>query len=279
MATGQIVKIISNDYFVNKDGSLIVCKARGKFKNDSVSLQVGDYVEFDLEKHYITSVLARKNHLSRPNVANVDQAFLLTSLKSPDFDTNLMDKLLCVCHLNAIEPVICLSKKDLLTSSEWKSLKKIIQYYKKLGYKVLFNKNLSKLKKLLKNKTTVVTGQTGSGKSSLMNSLDPSLNFDTNEISKALGRGKHTTRYVTLVSMYGDKIVDTPGFSNIDLSSYSVDAIKESFKEFKYYQCPYKDCRHLNEDNCTVKKQVAAGKILATRYENYCKIIKGRDSR
>ena len=188
---------------------------------------------FNEKEKIIEGLEKRRNYLDRPNVSNIDQAFIITSLKSPDFSDNLLDKLLTICFINDIKPVICLTKKDLLGKDEFRALKKIISYYKKLGIKVIYNKNLRKIKKMFKNKTTVFTGQTGSGKSTLMNRLDKNLNFETNEISQALGRGKHTTRYVSLVNIGKGKVLDTPGFSSLDLTKYSDKDIKDSFIEFK----------------------------------------------
>ena len=273
---GQIIQIISNDYYVNYNGEKYICKARGKLKYNNITPQVGDYVIFDIKQNLITDIVKRKNSLDRPNVSNIDQAFIITSLKHPDFSLNLLDKLLVICHINNIKPIICLTKKDLLTKDEYKKLKPIISYYKKIGYKVLFNTNLFKIKRCFKNKTTVFTGQTGSGKSTLINKLDKSLNFETNEISEALGRGKHTTRYVTLVELFKGKVLDTPGFSFLDLSSYSDEQIKNAFIEFNDVSCDYKDCRHINEDKCAVKKLVFKNVILNSRYDNYKKFIEKR---
>lgn len=272
---GQIVKIISNDYFVKTKDKEFVCKARGKFRNENIIPKVGDYVLFDDKELVIKKIEKRRNEFDRPNVSNIDEAFLITSLKHPDFSTNLLDKLLCICYLKNIEPVICLTKKDLLTKDEFNRLKPIIKYYKKLGYKVLYNTNLFRIKRCFKNKTIVFTGQTGAGKSSLLNKLDKSLNFETNEISKALGRGKHTTRYVTLVELFKGKVLDTPGFSAIDLEGYTDEEIRNSFIEFTKYKCPYKNCSHLNEKECKVKLEVG-NKILKSRYENYKKFIEKR---
>lgn len=272
---GQIVKIISNDYFVVSENKEYRCKARGNFRNRNVIPKVGDYVSFNNNDLVITEIFKRKNDLDRPNVANIDRAFLITSLKSPGFSTNLLDKLLVICHINEIEPVICFTKKDLLTKEEYKKLKPIINYYKKIGYRVVYNTNISKIKRMFKDKTTVFTGQTGAGKSTLMNKFDKMLNFETQEISKALGRGKHTTRYVTLVNLFKGKVLDTPGFSALDLSKYSDNQIKEAFIEFSNYSCPYKDCKHLEEKECVVKKEVGK-KILKSRYDNYKKFIEKR---
>lgn len=272
---GQIIKIISNDYFVSYQDKEYICKARGKLRNKNLTLKVGDYCIFNEKEEVIEEICKRKNSLERPSVSNIDQAFIITSLKSPALSTNLLDKLLVICHINNIEPVICLTKKDLLPKNEYKEIKKIIKYYKHLGYKVLYNNQLYRIKKCFKNKTTVFTGQTGAGKSTLLNKLDKNLNFETNEISKALGRGKHTTRYVTLVNLAKGKVLDTPGFSALDLSLYNDEEIKKSFIEFSKYKCPYKDCFHLKEKECEVKKQVGK-KIIKPRYDNYKKFIEKR---
>ncbi len=272
---GQIVKNISNDYTVFANNKYYVCKCRGKIKNENITPLVGDYCIFDSENNYITSICERKNFLTRPMVANIDQAFIVTSLKEPAFSTNLLDKLLVICTLNNIKPIIILTKKDKLTREEKKELKKVLKYYKKY-YKVLYNTNLFRIKLLLRNKTTVFTGQTGSGKSTLMNKLDKNLDFETNEISHALGRGKHTTRCVSLVRMYNGKVLDTPGFSDIDLSIYSKEQIKQSFIEFNKYECQYKDCMHINENNCKIKELVKKQEILEDRYINYKKMISNK---
>ena len=273
---GQIIKIISNDYFVYSDNDTYRCKSRGKFRNDKITPQVGDFCIFNKEELVITEILNRKNSLDRPNVANIDQAFIITSLKKPDFSSNLLDKLLIICKINNIDPIICLTKKDLLTSSEFKSLKPIIKYYKKIGYKIIYNTNLFKIKRLFKNKTTVFTGQTGSGKSTLLNKLDKTLNFETNEISEALGRGKHTTTIITLVNLFKGKVLDTPGFSSFDLTNISNEAIRDSFIEFNNVSCPYKDCMHINENDCYVKYNVNKNIILKSRYDNYKKFLEKR---
>lgn len=271
---GQIIKILSNDYTVSSNDKIYTCKSRGNFRNKNITPKVGDYVFFDEKNRYILNVLERKNSLKRPNVANVDQAIILTSLKEPDFSTNLLDKFLVICFANNIKPIICISKYDLVSKKEFRIVKKILNYYKKVGYKIVYNKKTGELKKLLPNKTTVFTGQTGSGKSTLINQIDRSLHFETGEISKALGRGRHTTRCVSLVEINHGKVLDTPGFSDIDLKEFKKEDILNSFIEFKKYNCPFKDCMHTFEKDCEIKKQVLKGKILKSRYDNYLKFIK-----
>ena len=270
---GQIVKIISNLYSVSSNNELYECRARGKFRNEKITPTVGDSVEFDPENKYIINIEKRKNTLIRPMVSNIDQAFIITSLKEPDFSSNLLDKLLVVLEYNHIKPIICITKNDLVSQREKQNLKQIIKYYQKIGYKVLYNYNLFRIKRLFKNKTTVFTGQTGAGKSTLLNKLNKNLNLETGEISHALGRGRHTTRHVELINMYKGKVLDTPGFSSIDLSNMTKEDIRDSFVEFKNYNCEFKNCMHLKEKKCMIKEAVEKNQILQSRYENYKKFI------
>lgn len=267
---GQITKIISNLYYVNVDNKVYACHSRGLFRNKKITPLVGDYCKIDEKNLYILDILPRKNSLNRPLVANVDQAIIMTSLANPDFDSNLLDKLLVVLEINNIKPIICFSKEDLLKEEDKKYYKNIANYYKKIGYLVFYNYEKDKIKELFKDKTTFFTGQTGSGKSSMLNTLDSTLNLEVGEISLALGRGKHTTRCVELLNIFGGKLVDTPGFSSIDLSIYSKESIRDSFIEFGF-NCKYKDCNHINEDAllCDVKRRVENKEILESRYENY----------
>ena len=206
-------------------------------------------------------------------VSNIDQAFIITSLKEPDFSSNLLDKLLVVLEYNHIKPIICITKSDLVNPKEKTELKQIIKCYRNIGYKVLYNYNLFRIKRLFKNKTTVFTGQTGAGKSTLLNKLNKKLNLETGEISQALGRGKHTTRHVELISMFHGKVLDTPGFSSIDLSNMTKEEIRDSFIEFNNYKCEFKNCMHLKEKKCKVKEALDNNLILNSRYENYKKFI------
>jgi ribosome biogenesis GTPase len=273
---GQIVKILSNLYTVNSNGKIYECHSRGKFRNNKITPMVGDYVKFDSENKYILEILPRLNELERPLVSNIDQGLIVTSLKGPDFSTNLLDKLLVVMEHHKIKPIICLTKNDLLNNNEKKEIKRYVNYYKSLGYKVLYNTNLFRIKRLFKGKTTVFTGQSGAGKSTLINKLDKRLNLETGEISKALGRGRHTTRFVQLIELFGGKVVDTPGFSMIEFNGMTNEDIRDSFIEFKKYPCPFKDCMHLTEKECRVKKEVENNNILESRYEDYKKFISGR---
>lgn len=272
---GIIIKNISNDYVVESNEKQYTCKARGKFKKDKIIPLVGDKCIFDEEKKYIIELLPRSTELVRPPVANINQAFIITSAKEPDYSSNLLDKLLCIIEYNNITPVICFTKLDLLNEEEKQKIEETISYYKKIGYKVFKNTEIEEIKKSFKEKITVFTGQSGAGKSTLLNKLNPRLNLKTNEISQALGRGKHTTRHVELIEMYGGLIADTPGFSSISFIGMKDEDIRDNFIEFNEYRefCEYKDCMHISETDCEIKRQLGKN-ILDSRYENYLKFIK-----
>ena len=272
---GTIIKQISNLYTVSIDNELYECRARGKFYHDKLTPLVGDKVKIDIDNNYILEILERKNFLNRPSIANVDDCIIITSLKAPDLDLNLLDKLLCLIIHNKINPIICFTKMDLLSSKEKKEIKKIIKYYSVLGIKNFTNKDLKKIAKSIAGKTVVLTGQTGAGKSTLLNRLNKEYNIDTNPISKALGRGVHTTRHVELYEYKTSLIADTPGFSSLDIESLSIEEIKETYPEFNI-KCEYHNCNHIKEQECEVKKLVVSGKIIESRYINYLKFIGGK---
>lgn len=270
---GKIIKQISNDYTVKAD-KLYVCKARGKFRNMRLTPLVGDEVIFN-DQNYILEILPRKNELNRPSIANIDAAIIITSLKKPDFSSNLLDKLLTIIEFNNIKPIIIFTKKDLLTAEEYEKLKPYIDYYKKIGYEVYLNDEIEKISKIFKGKVSVFTGQTGAGKSTLLNKLNKNLNLETNEISLALNRGKHTTRHTELLEVSGGLVADTPGFSAVDFTDMTNEDIRDNFIEFNVYrhECNFNDCTHTHEKNCKVKEKVEEKEILQSRYENYLKFI------
>ena len=270
---GQIVKINSDLHFVNCNGDVYQCKCRGIFRKEHITPVVGDYVLFNAEKKIIEEILPRKCIFQRPKVANIDQAFIVTSLKHPDFSLNLLDKMLILMELHNVEGIICITKEDLCTKAELVKYNALLSYYKEIGYKVVSNTELDKIKELCKDKTSVFTGQTGSGKSTLLNKLNPDLHLETNDISYSLGRGKHTTRIVELFEFCGGKLLDTPGFSSLEFKDVSNDKIKEAFREFNNYSCPYKDCSHTNEKECRIKEEVNANNIMRSRYDNYLNFI------
>ena len=269
MSQGRIIKALSGFYYVEDGDKIIQCRARGKFRKDEIKPLVGDYVEY--QDNYIMKLLPRKNFLIRPPICNVYQALIVSSCKEPDFSSMLLDKFLLVIEHLQIEPIIVISKIDLGD----KEVKKYIADYRKAGYRVYEisskdNVGIMELKSVFKDKITVITGQSGVGKSSLLNALDINLNLETNVISKSLGRGKHTTRHVELIKMYDGYIGDTPGFSSIDLN-IKPEELAVAYHDFEEYshKCKFRGCLHDSEPNCGVKQAVVDGVISKERYEHY----------
>lgn len=273
---GRVIKLISNDYTVLLGDEEIICKSRGKFRHFNLSVKVGDFVKVDVKQKYILDILDRKNELVRPPVSNIDQVIIITSVKDPDFSTNLLDKLLTIVSFNNIKPVILFTKLDLLNKEELKEMKKYSSYYSKF-YTVYYNDKTKEFEKCFKDKITVFTGQSGAGKSTLLNKLNPNFKIKTDKISYALGRGKHTTRHVELLPLFDGFVADTPGFSDIEFNDMREKDIRDNFEDFNKYrdQCKYKDCLHDKEDHCKIKELVEDGTILKERYQNYIKFING----
>lgn len=266
---GRIIKQISNDYWILADNKEYICKPRGKLRKIDSPI-VGDIVNFDEKNNYILDILKRKNELNRPRISNIDQCLIVQSVKDPDLDLNLLDKLLCILEFNNIEPIIVFSKVDLLKDKN--EFNKIFNYYQKY-YQVYLNTD--DISKIFKNKYTVITGQSGAGKSTLLNKLDPNFKINTSSISKALGRGKHTTRHTQFYKVYDGYVADTPGFSSLEFTNMSKSDIRDGFRDFNLYRnkCKYADCMHDKEDNCYIKDLVKEKIILQSRYENYLKFI------
>ena len=272
---GRITRIISNLYTVKVGDEVYGCRARGRFRKDGISPVVGDNVVIDDNDNYILEILPRKNQLDRPVIANVDMAFIVTSTKKPNLDLVLLDKLISVITFNDIEPVIILTKTDLLVRDEEKEfVENLKNYYEMIGIKVFYNTETAEIKKIVKNKLVVLAGQTGAGKSSLLNRVDTNLDIKTDEISEALGRGKHTTRHVELYEIGEGLIADTPGFSALDLKDMDKMQLKDTFVEFSDYECKFRDCIHSKETGCKVKEAVENKQILKTRYDNYLSFLK-----
>jgi ribosome biogenesis GTPase / thiamine phosphate phosphatase len=278
MTHGLITKLKAGTYTVAYNQSVYQCKPRGVFRHQNIDPRVGDKVILDDTLTTITEVLDRHSILKRPAIANVDQAFLVMSVAQPELSEILLDRFLVLVEEAGIEGIIVLTKIDLMDDASLKTIQKKMAYYETL-YPVFYvskhdPKTILPLKALFKDKITVFAGQTGAGKSSLLNHLSPELNLATQEISKALGRGKHTTRHVELWHLYDGFIADTPGFSKLEFEKLDKANLKYYFKDFKALasECKFRECNHLKEPGCAVKKAVEEGLIPNSRYESYEKI-------
>lgn len=273
---GKIIKITRGEYLVLANNKKYKCKARGKLRQMNVTPIVGDNITMDIVSEtegYIINVKPRRNELQRPPISNIDIAFIITSAVQPNFSSKLLDKMISMVEINNITPIICFSKLDIANKKIKKEIKDYIKYYKSIGYKVITNKQTFKIKKIFKNKTAVLSGQSGVGKSTLLNNLNKKLDIETAPISKALGRGKHTTRHVELLPLFKGWVADTPGFSALEFNKIDKKQIRDSFIEFQNLNCKYKECMHLKEPGCKVKEGLIRNKIKQSRYDNYKKIM------
>lgn len=292
MSKGLVIRLIAGEYKVyDLDTKIIInAKPRGVMRIKSSAPKVGDYVDFTLineNSGIIEKIEERRNDLIRPYISNIDQAFVIFSVKEPDLNLNLLDKFLVTLEYNNIKPIIVFNKWDLLNNEEIKTTKEIISYYESIGYKTIITSCnelvLNDLKDYIKNKISVFTGQSGVGKSSLLNLIDPNLSIETNEISLALGRGKHTTRHVELLQIGDGWVADTPGFGTIDFEGMEKIDLAQNFIEFFKHSscCKYNGCLHINEPACKVKELVNENVILKSRYDNYLVFINdlGKDKK
>ena len=275
---GQIIKVISNDYTIKLENKeKIVCKPRGVFRIQNITPLAGDYVKVDMDKKVIDKVYDRKNMLYRPPVSNIDIAIVVISTIKPEFSINLLDKMINIIEFNNIEPVIVITKSDLYIDDK---IKEYISYYKKIGYKVFYNTEIDLIKEYIEEKTIILTGQTGVGKSSLLNKIDKNLNLKTDEISISLGRGKHTTRAITFYEIENVLIADTPGFSSLSFENMTKEDIRDNFIEFNKYRdnCKYRDCMHIKENDCYIKELVNSNEINIDRYNDYLDFVKEKEN-
>ena len=279
MAKGQIRQSLSGYYDIFSEGKTYRTRARGNFRKKGQTPLVGDYVEFKADNEnegYVLKILERKNQLVRPPVANVDCAIVVTACVEPDFSSNLLDRQLVMLSENEIVPILYFSKADMMDETTKERMLPVFDYYSKYYRTVVSEKDMADVElvsALLEEagNVLVVMGQTGAGKSTLLNRLDPKLKLETGEISKALSRGRHTTRKVSLMDVKGHLIADTPGFSSFELREIEKERLSSLFEDFNEYspQCRFRGCLHLNEPDCAVKAAVLEGKILESRYENY----------
>lgn len=277
---GQIRKALSGFYYIKSGDQTYQTRARGNFRNRKITPLVGDEVIFESSNPtdgYLLEIKPRKNELVRPAVANVDQGVVVTSMVEPNFSYNLLDRFLVTLEDKGIEPIIYLSKIDLL--EDLTEVAKIKETYQAIGYTVIASsddeKNIRDLEQLFPERLTVFMGQSGAGKSTMLNKIVPELELETGEISDSLGRGRHTTRHVELLPIAGGLVADTPGFSSIDFLTIEAVDLPKQFPEFvaASHLCKFRECMHAKEPDCEVKRRVTAGEIAETRYENYLQFL------
>lgn len=272
---GQIYKIYSDSYYVKYDGKVFVCKIREVLKKQKVSVVTGDYVEF--ENDVITKILPRKSYIRRPAVANVDQIVVVSALKEPELDFLQLNRYISLAKYYNIPIALCFNKEDLDFEDDLTD--RIENIYKNLGYEVAFTSALEKrgieyFSKLLNGKVTALCGNSGVGKSSLINALNPNVKLRTQSVSDKLSRGTHTTRHCEIIDLAENTgIIDTPGFSNVKFDFIlpkDVDLLFDEIHQFKG-GCKYSDCLHINEDGCEVLKHLE--EIDSSRYESYLAFV------
>ena len=279
---GLIIKAVGGLYTVESPSGVLQCKARGIFRKQGISPCTGDRVT--VENDVITEIHARKNLLIRPPLANLDQLMFVLSVREPAPNLLLLDRFLAVCVYKEIQPVLIFTKLDLADAEHYASL------YRGTGFPILFAdyqdpESIQAIYRMLEGKISAFTGNSGVGKSTLLNALDDRLQLETAHISKKLGRGRHTTRETALYTLpHGGKIADTPGFSTFETEAYAQIAPEEladCFPELRGIEtpCRYADCRHLKEPGCAVRQAVDAGEIEKLRYESYTVMLQEAQAR
>lgn len=280
MLFGLIVKITGGFYYVESNDKIYECKARGIFRNKNKSPFVGDYVDINVPDDNsfssIEKIHERKNSIIRPPVANIDNLIIVSSVVEPDCNLFIIDKMIAVATYKNIHPIVVFTKTDLSSADKYLEIYKnsSIECY---SYNSINNEGIDKIKDTLIDKVTVFTGNSGVGKSTLINALCPELSLETSKISNKLGRGKHTTRTVELFKKYGGYIADTPGFSTLDVERYEIimkDDLKNCFPEFSDYinDCQFTSCSHTVEKGCNVLKALDQGMIEKSRHDSYVKM-------
>lgn len=277
---GLIVKALSGFYYVDCDGEVIQCKPRGKFRYEKVSPLVGDWVEItptEAGKGRLDQIAPRKNQFQRPAVANMDQMIIIASQAIPVTDPFLIDRVAAIAELKSCEPIVVINKCDLDAAEA------LYQCYQSTGIRTLrvsaeTGQGLEELADCLRDKISVFTGNSGVGKSSLLNALDEKCQIQTGEISKKLGRGRHTTRHVELFRLEGNAIIaDTPGFAAFDTEIPELldkERLAYGFREFVPYmgQCRFVGCAHGKEKGCAIRAALKAGAIQKSRHDSYLRL-------
>lgn len=282
---GTIMRGIGGFYYVRTDSGVIECKARGKFRYNGLSPMVGDKVEIKLEgdQGVINKIYSRISKLKRPAVANVTQALVVFAFNHPEINEDLLNKFLINCEFNNLKTIICFNKLDLADEKEKSDVMDMIS---NIGYEVIFLKaregyGIEKVKKKLKNNITVLCGPSGVGKSTILNTICGKEFMETGQISYRLNRGKHTTRHSEIIELEEGFMVDTPGFSSLDIGHITKEKLQYCFPEFISFigMCKFTGCVHHKEPDCAVKLALYDKKINKRRYDFYIKTLQEISSR
>ena len=280
MTQGVIIRSLSGFYTVSSNGEQIMCKARGRFRHDGTTPLVGDRVTVAMDAKgnaRVDEILPRKNRFIRPAVANIDQLVMFASAVNPITDPFLIDRVCAIAELNDCEPIICLNKCDLDAADELQRI------YTNAGFRVVrtsaeTGEGVDALRDVISGKVNAFTGNSGVGKSSVLNRLCPELLLATGEVSEKLGRGRHTTRHVELFDLGNETYVaDTPGFASFEvdlIEPIRCEELQYAFRDFRPYigQCRFQDCAHLKEPGCAVLDAVASDKIASQRHQSYSRL-------
>lgn len=273
MITVRLIRQNSNRYIgVDAQRQRYELIPSGKLRLETSPI-VGDFVKIleTSNRFVIEEVLVRKNQLQRPSIANVDQAIIVMSATQPEFSTWLVDQLIFLIAAEKIKPALIITKMDLLENPE--SLDEIIDDYRRSGYPVILQTktaDVQEVKQLIKGNVSVLAGNSGVGKSTILNRIDPTLNISTQEISFSLNRGKHTTTHIELHEVAGGLIADTPGFSTLDFSNLTMFDLASTIPDFQLEQpCRFRNCIHDKEPGCAVKAAVKSGEVSKIRYDHY----------
>ena len=276
MMNDRIIKALSGFYYVQAEDGIVECRARGKFRKEGVSPLVGDFVTISRsgKSGTVEEILPRKNSFIRPAVANVDLLVLLASCAIPQTEPFLIDRVLAIAGQQGVEPLICVNKNDLEPGEGLAGI------YRRAGFHVIVTsaetgEGIDELRAAISGKLSAFTGNSGVGKSSILNALCPELKLAVGEVSEKLGRGRHTTRHIELYCLgNGTFVADTPGFSSFDTERMDLvlkDQLQYAFSDFAPYlgMCQFPDCAHLKEPGCAVRAALERGEIEPTRYESY----------
>ena len=277
---GIILKALSGFYYVDDGRTVTPCRGRGKLRHAKVTPLVGDRVEFTPlsdGQGALEAVLPRKNQFHRPAVANIDQLVIIASQAIPVTDPFLIDRVAAIAEGNGCESVICINKCDLVSGEDLAAI------YQKAGFPTVqvsaeTGEGLDRLRELIAGKVSAFTGNSGVGKSSILNALEPGIALETSAVSQKLGRGRHTTRHVELIRLScGALVADTPGFSSFELDKGELcrkEELASRFREFAPYigKCQFLDCAHVKEKGCAVRAAVKAGEIPKSRHDSYVRL-------